>query len=357
MTCHTTGHPVNDAPLFDWRALLPIHPAAELFPLLPEDELRELAEDIRINGLRVPAVTWSPKEGDEPQLLDGRNRLDALGMLGLLYKTDDHHLGLKNWTGTKWAELSGGRIEFRHIVGADPYALALSFNIHRRHLTAEQKRDLIAKLLTAKPEASNLSIAEQVKADDKTVAKVRHELEANSEIPNKPDRVEPTGRKARGRKPKGQPATKTTETTKSATEKPKPAVSPDDIALREFDGHICRLLQMTHKAKPARFAKTGVHADELAQLGEFLLKVASEMRAAGKRSPTQSLDPLKVNWHHLNADDLETAIRDAQQYGVDHHGKETHEHKESRLRLLERMKERRTELRVTERTVEAATRH
>jgi hypothetical protein len=42
---------------------------------------------------------------------------------------------------------------------------------------------LIAKVLKAKPEASNRQIAKQVKADDKTVATVRRELEATAEIP------------------------------------------------------------------------------------------------------------------------------------------------------------------------------
>ena len=40
------------------------------------------------------------------------------------------------------------------------------------------------KLLKAKPEASNVAIARQVKADDKTVASERKSLEARSEIPN-----------------------------------------------------------------------------------------------------------------------------------------------------------------------------
>ena len=62
---------------------------------------------------------------------------------------------------------------------------------------------------------------------------------------------------------------------KAAAEKPSGAPTVTDTALREFDGHICRLLQMTGKAKPARFARTGVHADELMRLGDFLAKVAS----------------------------------------------------------------------------------
>ena len=166
---------------FDWRAHLKVHPAAELFPLMSEAELKELAEDIRANGLRTPFVGWSDKDA-VVMLLDGRNRLDALAQLGLLYETPDHHIGLKTWTGKKgWADLSGDRIstQYQYRYPDDPYALALSLNVHRRHLTAEQKRDLIAKVLKAKPEQSNRAIAKQVKADDKTVGKVRAGLKSN----------------------------------------------------------------------------------------------------------------------------------------------------------------------------------
>jgi hypothetical protein len=34
-----------------WRDHLPVHPAADLFPLMSESELRELGEDIKANGL------------------------------------------------------------------------------------------------------------------------------------------------------------------------------------------------------------------------------------------------------------------------------------------------------------------
>jgi hypothetical protein len=33
--------------LFDWRKHLPVHPAADLFPLMSEQELKDLAEDIK----------------------------------------------------------------------------------------------------------------------------------------------------------------------------------------------------------------------------------------------------------------------------------------------------------------------
>ena len=46
----------------------------------------------------------------------------------------------------------------------DPYGYVISVNLHRRHLTAEQKRELIAQLLKATPEKSDRQIAETVKA-------------------------------------------------------------------------------------------------------------------------------------------------------------------------------------------------
>jgi hypothetical protein len=70
-----------------------------------------------------------------------------------------------------------------------------ALNISRRHLTAEQKRDLIAKLLKANPEQSNRTIAKQVKADHKTVGSVRTELEGRGEVPHVETRTDSKGRK------------------------------------------------------------------------------------------------------------------------------------------------------------------
>jgi hypothetical protein len=182
----------DQAAPFDWRAIIPPHPAAELFPLMAEAELKELAADIKANGVVDSIVIFHDRD-DQKSLLDGRNRLDALALLGLLNIGNNY---------LRAVDVGGREMAVHHVFEKDdenPYALALSYNVHRRHLTAEQKRDLIAKVLKVTPGASNNSIAKQVKADDKTVAAVRRELEANSEIPNKP-RVEASGRNARGRK-------------------------------------------------------------------------------------------------------------------------------------------------------------
>src|SRR5688572_24079499 len=68
-----------------WRDRIEIHPAAELFPMLSEAELDELAADIAANGLRQGVVLWTPDPRSKGRrnhkqlfLLDGRNRLEAL---------------------------------------------------------------------------------------------------------------------------------------------------------------------------------------------------------------------------------------------------------------------------------------
>jgi hypothetical protein len=60
-----------------WRDVLPVHPAAELLPPPPAEELRELGEDIKRHGQRIPVSIQNGK------LLDGRTRLDAMELAGL----------------------------------------------------------------------------------------------------------------------------------------------------------------------------------------------------------------------------------------------------------------------------------
>jgi hypothetical protein len=112
-------------------------------------------------------------------ILDGRNRYRACEAAGVEPRFIPGD-----------GRLKGNRIE-------DPTAFVISTNIHRRHLTGAQKRDLIAALLKMRPETSNNAVAKQIKVDDKTVAKVRRELEATSEIPKLEKTV---GTDGRGRK-------------------------------------------------------------------------------------------------------------------------------------------------------------
>jgi len=77
----------------------------------------------------------------------------------------------------------------------DPFAYVISANIRRRHLTADQKRDVIEKLLKATPEKSNRRIAETVKASHNTVQAVRSEMEGRGQIDHVSTRADTKGRK------------------------------------------------------------------------------------------------------------------------------------------------------------------
>jgi hypothetical protein len=150
-----------------WRDVLPVHPAAELFPLMAEAELRELGESIKAGGLSSRIVLWSPACGSKGVcLIDGRNRLDAMELVGL----DTSKVILPKEAGA---------------THADPYAFVIAANIHRRHLTAEQKRDLIRKVIEAQPNKSNREIARQVKASPTVVGQERAQLSKRGQLPDK----------------------------------------------------------------------------------------------------------------------------------------------------------------------------
>jgi hypothetical protein len=176
-----------------WREQIKVHPAADLFPMMTPDELKALGEDIKENGLMVSvAVT---RAGNGPwSLVDGRNRLDAAELVGLVVtfikKPGDVTVKIGNHT---WA------VDDYSL--SDPYEHVISANVHRRHLTAEQKRDLIAAVLKAQPDKSNRTIAKQTKADHKTVGAVRDALEAGGEIPHHDVHEDARGTRQPARKP------------------------------------------------------------------------------------------------------------------------------------------------------------
>lgn len=92
------------------------HPLAELFPMLPDAEIRELADDIVTYGQRVPIVVL------DGMVLDGRNRLAAC----------------------RFADVEPHLVEFD---GADPLGFVLSHNLHRRHLSESQRAMVAARLV------------------------------------------------------------------------------------------------------------------------------------------------------------------------------------------------------------------
>jgi ParB-like nuclease domain len=135
-------------------AVLQPHPFSTLLPAMPKQDFEELVADIKANGLHQPILRYQGK------VMDGNHRYRACVRLGI-------------------------KPQFADFDGTDAQARAyvISANIHRRHLSPEQKRELIATLLKDDPTKSDRQIGEQTKADHKTVGAVRAELEVTGEIP------------------------------------------------------------------------------------------------------------------------------------------------------------------------------
>jgi hypothetical protein len=181
------------------------HPLARLGgPLMEGAEFDALVDDIKKNGLQEWIVTY------QGMVLDGRNRFRACLEAGV----EPHDEELVNRTGIENDDAAR--------------AYVISANLHRRHLTAEQKRDLIANLLKAQPEKSNRQIASAAHVDHKTVATVRVEKQSTGEIPQLKKTV---GADGKARKAKSTP---------KPPAKPKPAKSDPRVISPELGERVGR---------------------------------------------------------------------------------------------------------------------
>jgi ParB-like chromosome segregation protein Spo0J len=123
-----------------------VHPVADLFPMLPDDELKDLAGDIAERGLLQPIVLDT-----ERRVLDGRNRLRA-------------------------CEIAGVKPEFATYDGDDPDGYALAVNIARRHLTKGQIAMVAARSLFVSNNGQ-ARIAEAAKVSQPRIAKAKTVLD------------------------------------------------------------------------------------------------------------------------------------------------------------------------------------
>lgn len=122
------------------------HPYAKLFPMLGDEAIEALAEDIRQNGQRTPIVV----DGQE-RIIDGRNRSAACFLAGIepelkVFKGDDREI-LK---------------------------LVVSLNVHRRHLDESQRANIAAKLLAESKliDETNTAIAVSVPVTQEQAAEM-----------------------------------------------------------------------------------------------------------------------------------------------------------------------------------------
>jgi len=91
------------------------HKIAEIFPLMNTEEFAALKKDIEDHGLFEDIITY------EGMILDGRNRNKACLELGI-------------------------EPRYTEFQGEDPLTFVISHNLHRRHLNAFQRAEIVLKL-------------------------------------------------------------------------------------------------------------------------------------------------------------------------------------------------------------------
>lgn len=140
-----------------------------LMPIDPSDRER-LKEDIAKDGIRDAIKVY--RNGSKYYILGGYNRWRIAQELGIKIIP----------------------VEIYHLSDEERRDLVIKDNLNRRHLTREQKQKLIEYFLKKDPFLSNRLIAKKAKSDDKTVAKVRKELESTAEIPQLNKRIGQDGK-------------------------------------------------------------------------------------------------------------------------------------------------------------------
>lgn len=107
----------------DVEKLTEIHPIADIFPLMSEQELKELAASIKKEGQKFP-IHIDP----QGRVIDGRNRLLACKMAGV-----------------KKVEYEVTRLEGDALLQHN-----IALNLERRHLSESQRADIAAKMADGK---------------------------------------------------------------------------------------------------------------------------------------------------------------------------------------------------------------
>lgn len=102
------------------------HEIANIFPLMTDEEMCELTQDIKANGLKQPIILY------EGKIYDGRNRYQACVSASVDPK-------------------------FTEYKGNTPYSDVMSLNMQRRHLTAGQKAMIASDILPDLQKESKIS--------------------------------------------------------------------------------------------------------------------------------------------------------------------------------------------------------
>lgn len=127
----------------------------QTMPPLPGEDFAAMRESIRSTGVTTPVIV-----DEDGNIIDGHHRAMICRELGIEYP--------------------------QHVVSGlteqQKLAKSVSLNIHRRQLTQEQKRQIIAQQVMVAPEKSNREHAKATGVSHHTVASVRDNLEATGQI-------------------------------------------------------------------------------------------------------------------------------------------------------------------------------
>jgi ParB-like chromosome segregation protein Spo0J len=139
------------------------HPVCLMLPGMTVLEYRELVEDIRERGQRIP-IKIDAVTGDT---LDGRHRQDACQEL-------DRPVKFELFSGTE----------------AEKVAMIMSENVHRRHLTTQQRAAIAAELATMK-RGTRTDLAPSDAMSDAQAAKLMRVSEPTAERAKRRMREDP----------------------------------------------------------------------------------------------------------------------------------------------------------------------
>src|SRR5262245_19732945 len=126
------------------------HPFANMFPMIEGQEFENLKASIAKSGILEPIRLY------QGMILDGRNRYAAAKACSHPFTTKD----FKEWIGT---------VE-------EAEAWVLETNLHRRHLTAKQKQEMVRARIKRFPGLSNRQIAKQLGVSHTMVADERERI-------------------------------------------------------------------------------------------------------------------------------------------------------------------------------------
>lgn len=199
----------------------------QVMPNLSAEEYAELKADIQLRGVMVPI------EFDEKgNVLDGHHRLQICGELGI----SDYPKVIR-----------AGMTE------QEKYTHARKLNMARRHLTQEQKRELVREQLKETPEKSDRQIAKDLGVSPTTAGTVRKQMEQTGELSKLDSSIGMDG-KERPRQVERKPVSVFNPTTREAKSLQNPEVVERIAETNAKPLTAAKQIQREHKAEKKAFS-------------------------------------------------------------------------------------------------------